>query len=318
MLDLKTQIWDIVFSHPIFNASWPLCTTFEELEKIQKSDSSAVMMKTCTLEKREWNEKPRYKDLELWSINSMWLPNLWYKKYIDFSHKLKEKSDKPLIASITWFKWANQYNNDFVKIVKEFQENSKVDLIEINLSCPNVVWKPQIAYDFETSDKIISLVKNLWKKPIWLKLPPYFDLSHINSMCEVIKKHKEIKFITCINSVWNTLVIDAEKETPIIKPKWWFWWLWWEYIKPIALANVRAFYKELKDFVNIIWVWWILNWKDVYEFLLAWASAVQIWTTFSKENTACFTRIKNEFEEFLIKKQKTSIKEVLGNLKENL
>ena len=316
MLDLKTKIWDIVFEHPIFNASWPLCTTLEELEMLWNSDSSAIMMKTCTLEAREWNPEPRYKELALWSINSMWLPNLWYKKYIEFASILKQKFEKPVIASLTWFKWANIEDNDFVEMIKEFQDNSDVDLIEINLSCPNVVGKPQIAYDFETSDKIISLVENLWEKIIWLKLPPYFDQSHTNTMSEIVKNHLKIKFLTCVNSVWNTLVIDPEKEEPLIKPKWWFWWLWWEYIKPIALANVRSFYQNLWDRVSIIWVWWILNWVDVYEFLLAWACAVQLWTTFSKEWISSFTRIKKEFENYMNKKQKKSIFEVVWKLKE--
>jgi len=38
-------------------------------------------------------------------------------------------------------------------------------------------------------------------------------------MSEVIKKHPQVKFITCINSVGNTLLIDPEKEEALIKPK---------------------------------------------------------------------------------------------------
>lgn len=311
MKNLQITIWDITFDNPIFNASGPACTTLEELEMLWKSESSAIMMKSCSLEPRDGNPEPRYRDVPLWSINSMWLPNLWYKKYIEFSHILKEKYNKPIIASVVWFT-----PDDFQIITKAFQETSSVDMIEVNLSCPNVVWKPQIAYDFETADKIISLVESLWDKPIWIKLPPYFDPSHTDSMSEVIKKHPKIKFITCINSVWNTLIIDPEREEPLIKPKWWFWWLWWDYIKPVALANVRAFYKNLWDKVTIIWVGGISTWIDVFEFMLAWASLVQIWTVFVKEWIDSFDRIKKEFVDYTEKKQKKSYDEIIWKLKE--
>lgn len=305
-----TFLWT-KFSSPIFNASWPDCTTLEELEKIWESKSSAIMMKSATYLPREWNPKPRYKNIEYGSINSMWLPNLWYKTYIDFSKKLKKEFNKPVFASVSWMcMW------DFPKMVKEFQENSEVDFIEVNLSCPNVIWKPQIAYDFEATEEILSLVEDLWDKPIWLKLPPYFDPSHTNQMAEIIKKHPKIKFLTCINSVWNTLFIDPEKEEVVIKPKWGFGGLWWKYVKPVALANVRAFYKLLWDKVKIIWVGWIYNWKDVFEFLLAGASLVQIWTAFAQQWVWIFEKINNELSNYLDKKWYKNAYDAIWKLKE--
>lgn len=299
------------FNSPIFNASWPICATKEELDIIWKSWSSAIMTKSASYEAREWNEKPRYVDLKLGSINSMGLPNLWYKKYIEFSKELKNKYKKPIFISVVWMSmW------DFPKIIKEVQKNSQFDFIEVNLSCPNVVWKPQIAYDFEATEKILTLIESLWDKTIWLKLPPYFDPIHTNQVAEIIKKHPKIKFLTCINSVWNTLFIDPEKEEVVIKPKWWFWWLWWEYIKPIALANVRAFYKLLWDKVKIIWVGWIYNWKDVFEFLLAWASLVQIWTSFIQNWPEIFEKINNELKDYLEKKWYKNAEDVIWKLKE--
>jgi len=42
--------------------------------------------------------------------------------------------------------------------VTAFQNESNVDVLEVNLSCPNVVGKPQIAYDFETSDELLAKI----------------------------------------------------------------------------------------------------------------------------------------------------------------
>ncbi len=308
-MNFSTNFAWIKFEHPIFNASWPICTIMEELEWLWKSNSSAIMMKTCTLEERNWNPKPRYIELNLGSINSMWLPNLGYKKYIEFWNQLKKRFNKPVIASVAGLK-----PKHFPIMVKAFQKNSNVDLIEINLSCPNVPWKPQIAYDFEASDKILSKVENLWSKPIWIKLPPYFDLIHIEQMSEIIKKYN-ISFITCINSVGNTLFINPEKEEVVIKPKWWFWWLGWDYVKPIALANVRKFYELLWNNIDISWVWWIKSWEDVFEFILAWAKTIQLATIYAKEGYKCFERINKEFIEYITKKGYNEIEDFRWKLK---
>lgn len=305
---IKTSIAWVSFDGYVFNASWPLCTTMEELEAIWNSWASAIMMKSCTIDFREWNPEPRYVELWLWSINSMGLPNLGYKSYLKFVWELKSKFRKPVIASISGL-----CKDDFVTMIREFQ-HTDVDLIEANFSCPNVPWKPQIWYDFEAVDQLLSMISDLWDIPLGIKMPPYFDLAHYDEIAKIISKYR-VRFISTINSVWNTLIIDPEKEQPVIKPKWWFGWLWWSYVKPIALANVRKFYELLWNKIDIIWVWWITNWIDAFEFILAWASAVQIGTQFAKEWVSCFARIESELLEYMSKKWYSSLNELKGKLK---
>jgi len=303
----STQVAGVKFDSYICNASGPLDASFEELQSLGESKSSAIMMKSCTIEPREGNPEPRYVRLPHGAIQSMGLPNLGYKKYLEFVKELKKYS-KPIIASVSGLSL-----DDYVVMVKEFQK-SNVDLIEVNLSCPNIEGKPQVAYDFEQSEKILSAIKGLGKIPLGLKLPPYNDFSFQKQMAELILKY-DIKFITCINSIGNTLVIDPEKESTIIKPKKGFGGLSGEYIKPVALANVRAFYELLNGKVSIFGVGGINTGSDAFEFLLAGADAVQVGTVFEKEGSGCFERINMELEEILLKKGYDSIESVKGNLK---
>lgn len=303
----KTKIAGIKLDSYICNASGPLDSTLEELENIADSKSSAIMMKSCTIEPREGNHEPRYIRLPLGSIQSMGLPNLGYQKYIKFASQLK-KHNKPVIASVAGLSVEN-----YIQMVEAFQ-NSDVDLIEVNLSCPNLERKPQVAYDFEQTEKILRRISNLGNKPIGLKLPPYYDFVHHKQMAELIEKYK-ISFITCINSVGNTLIIDPETETPVIKPKKGFGGLCGDYIKPIALANVRTFYELLGNKISIFGVGGIKTGIDAFEFLLAGADAVQVATIFEKEGSICFERINNELEEILQKKAYNSIGEAKGKLK---
>lgn len=307
MMTTKTKIAGVELDSYICNASGPLDSSLEELESIANSKSSAIMMKSCTIESREGNQEPRYVRLPLGCIQAMGLPNLGYQEYIKFTSQLK-KYNKPVIASV-----AGLSVEDYQKMVGAFQ-NSDVDLIEINLSCPNLERNLQVAYNFEQTEKVLCRISNLGEKPIGLKLPPYYDFVHHKRMADLIEKYN-ISFITCINSVGNTLIIDPETETPVIKPKKGFGGLCGDYIKPIALANVRAFYELLGNKISIFGVGGIKTGTDAFEFLLAGADAVQVATIFEKEGPSCFQRINNELEEILQRKGYNSIEEARGKLK---
>lgn len=306
-MNTETKIAGVEFDSYVLNAAGPNCSTLEELKVIGDSASSAIMMKSSSINPREGNEKPRYSKISIGSIQCMGLPNLGYKEYIKSAHQLKEYN-KPIIASV-----AGACVEDYKKMVEAFQ-NSEVDLIEVNLSCPNLEGKPQAAYDIEQSEEILKTISNLGSKPIGLKLPPYYDFAHNKRMADLIKKYN-ISFITCINSVGNTLVIDAEKETPIIKPNKGFGGLGGSCIKPIALSNVRKFYELFNGEVAIFGVGGIQSGKDVFEFLLAGADAVQVATTFKEEGASCFERINKEFKEIMQRKNYNSVEEVKGKLK---
>lgn len=305
---MKTKIAGIELDSYTLNASGVKDTTLEELEIIAKSESSAIVMKSCTIKPREGNPKPRYAETSLGSIQSMGWPNLGYEKYLEFTSLLKERYNKPIIASIAGFN-----TEDYIKITFAFQK-SAADLLEISLSCPNLENHPQTGYDFRETERLLSQISNLGSKPIGLKLPPYFDPTHQEEMARIIKKYN-ISFISCINSLGNALIIDPEKETPLIAARKGFGGLSGEYIKPIALGNVRRFYELLEDKVAIFGIGGIKTGKDAFEFLLAGADAVQIGTTFEKEGVDCFKRINKELEEILEKKNYSSISEVKGKLK---
>jgi len=306
-VDLSTTIAGVQLESYLMNASGPKCTTWEELEIIGKSASAAVVTKSCTMEFREGNPEPRYSDLPLGSIQSMGLPNLGYKAYLAMVPQLKSL-DKPIVVSISGFSI-----EDNIEMVSAFQ-NSEADLIEVNFSCPNIPGKAQVAYDFEQVESALAQLTTLGNKPIGIKLAPYFDMSHFIAMANILKKFP-VKFITCVNSIGNTLIIDPETESPIIKPKGGFGGLCGDYIKPIGLANVRAFRELLPDSIQIIGVGGIKNGIDAFEYLLAGADAVQIATCFEKEGEQCFQRIETELATFMAKKGYLKLNDAKGKLK---
>ena len=62
---LKTEFKNISLSNCIFNASGPLCSTREDLLKLNDSNTCIVLSKSSTIDLREGNPKPRYYDHDL-------------------------------------------------------------------------------------------------------------------------------------------------------------------------------------------------------------------------------------------------------------
>lgn len=304
---LDSQIAGVDLSGYILNASGPKCTSIDELKKIKASKSAAIMTKSCTVLPRNGNPEPRYKTLRHGSLQSMGLPNLGYHAYLDMVPELKS-DDKPLIVSISGLSVT-----DNVEMVKAFQ-NSDVDLIEVNFSCPNVSGKPQLGYDFEQTDLMLSQISELGYKPLGVKLPAYFDFNHFDTMANILARYP-ISFISSINSIGNTLVINSKTQAPVIKPNQGFGGLGGSYIKPIGLANVHAFRQRLPEHIQIMGVGGICNGTDAFEYLLAGADAVQVATCFEEEGTNCFDRISVELKKIMSEHSYHSIEQAKGQLK---
>lgn len=303
---MHTKVANKSLEFYVMNASGPDCSEEAELLDLERGYVGAVVIKSSTLEPREGNFHPRYQRLEHGSIQCMGLPNKGAAAYAQMIGKLKIKV--PIIASI----FGNS-TEEYIEVTKKFA-NSKADLLEINISCPNADDEP-IGYSIDETDRLLYEIVDLTDKPLGLKLPPYFIKREIEEMSSLIKEH-HIQFITCINSVPNCLVIDADKECSVIKPNNGLGGLCGSYIKPIALANVRQFYNRLENSVSIIGVGGINSGKDAFEFLLAGADAVQVATCYEKEGPGCFYRINNELTEILGKKGYRSIDEAKGQLKQ--
>ncbi len=100
----------------------------------------------------------------------------------------------------------------------EIEKSGFKGITELNLSCPNVPGKPQLAYDFEATYETLKEVFSIFSKPLGIKLPPYFDFAHFDQMADILNQFP-LTYVNAINSVGNGLYIDTDKEAVVIKPK---------------------------------------------------------------------------------------------------
>ena len=308
MSSTKTTIGNYEFENCLMNAAGVYCYDRNELEQIINSDAGTFVTKSATLNPREGNPLPRYYDTKLGCINSMGLPNLGIDYYLNYLLELqKTHPNRTFFLSLTGLS-----SEEIHTLLKKVYESDFNGLTELNLSCPNVPGKPQMAYDLEATEKLLNDVFKYFKKPLGVKLPPYFDIVHFDEAAKVFNKFP-LTFVNCINSIGNGLVINDEHV--VIKPKQGFGGIGGEYIKPTALANVHAFYQRLNPSIQIIGTGGILTGRDVFEHILCGAGIVQIGTTLQKEGPEAFSRITRELKEIMDEKGYKTLEDFRGKLK---
>lgn len=308
MTDLATRFLDCAFVNPLMNASGVWCYDRGELEELQASAAGAYVTKSCTLESRAGNPEPRYQATEWGSINSMGLPNHGYAYYLDYARQ-HDYASKPLFLSV-----AGLSLQDNLAMVREIKAAALPAILELNLSCPNLPGKPQIAYDFEAMDTMLAAVCAEYARPFGVKMPPYFDIAHFDAAAEVLNRYPLVAFVTCINSIGNALVIDTESETVLIKPKDGYGGIGGDYVLPTALANVNAFFRRCPA-KRVIGCGGVKTGEQVFQHLLAGASLVQVGTALQEEGPAIFARLADELAALMAKKGYTQLSDFQGKLK---
>ncbi len=345
---LTTNIAGIPFANCIYNASGPRTQSVEALVKIGQSKAGAVLSKSSTLVEQSGNALPRFVNkINLGrtycdgSINSEGLPNagIDYCKLLFFTLSVfslflfflflkvisKETVEgvkatgKPYIVSVSGL----TIDDNLTMLNRIYSSTTEgISAIELNLACPNVPNKPMIAYDFEQLETILKRVTSLPdfnKYPLGIKLAPYFDIPHFEIIASIISKYP-IRYIVCVNTIGNGLIVDADNECEGMAAKSGLGGLGGGFIKHTALANVRMFYKLLNEKYNradidIVGVGGVNSGKDAFELILCGAKAVQVGTCHWTEGTPCFERISKELEEIMNKKGYKTIEEFRGKLK---
>jgi dihydroorotate dehydrogenase (fumarate) len=228
------------------------------------------------------------------------------------------------------------------RIFHAMRTNQEIHIaaVELNLACPNIIGKPIIAYDVDQVRDCLTQIKNLYDKeekeqrtkqpspsspnqtipllpPLGVKLAPYLDLVLLQKVADVIAQHRSlVRYVVTINTVGNTLPIDGTSaESPYIRPNDGLAGMSGPAITPIALANVWKWRQVLPVDIAVVGVGGIRTGQDVYNMLLAGATACQVGTTHWTEGPTCFDRILSELRDILRNKGIRSVSAVTGSLK---
>jgi dihydroorotate dehydrogenase (fumarate) len=211
----------------------------------------------------------------------------------------------------------------------------RIAAVELNLACPNIVGKPTIGYDYDQMEDVLREVSSLLSRLaagdddggggrpptafplLGVKLPPYFDRSHLVTAASVINRHKDVVgYVATINTVGCALAVDHVSEMKSLLANGGYAGLSGPAVKYTALANVRSMRELLDDSIDVVGVGGVRTGRDAFEMILCGASAVQVGTCHWIEGPGCFDRINDELGAIMAEKGYGKIEDFRGRLKE--
>jgi dihydroorotate dehydrogenase (NAD+) catalytic subunit len=305
MKSLSVKFCGLDFASPIVLLSG--CVGFGEeytrIEGFSNRDAGAVVLKGTTLEPRLGNPPHRVYETPAGMLNAIGLQNPGTDHVVRRILPELDFSETRFIANVS-----GSTVEEYVEVTRRFDE-SPIDAIEINISCPNVK-EGGVAFGNypDMSAQVVEACRKVTRKPLITKLSPnQTDIRENARRC--------IEAGTDGLSVINTLMgmaIDVRSRRPIIGNV--QGGLSGPAIKPIALLKVRQVYEVAhKHGIPIIGQGGITTATDALEFIIAGASAVGLGTALFYDPMVC-RKVNDGIAAYLRENGFASVGELVGTL----
>ena len=265
-MNTKVNLAGVELKNPVMVASGTFGSGAEYSEFVDLNRLGAVVTKGVASVPWPCNPAPRIAETASGMLNAIGLQNpgidLFSKRDLPFL----EKYDTKVIVNV-----CGHSTEEYLDVVERLADEPRVDMLEINISCPNVK-EGGIAFgqDPKAVEAITKAVKAKAKQPIIMKLSP--NVTDIT----VMAKAAEAGGADCLSLI-NTLTgmkIDIERQTFAIANK--TGGLSGPAVKPVAVRMVYQVANAVK--IPIIGMGGICTAEDAMEFILAGATAVSIGT----------------------------------------
>ncbi len=267
-VNLKVNIAGVELDNPIVTGSGTFGFGKEYGEYFDLNQLGGICVKGLTFTQRQGNVPPRIAETPSGILNSVGLQNPGVKYFVENELPTLKKNYKTKII-------ANMSGNTIEEYcsMAEILSDSDVDLIEMNISCPNVK-EGGVAFgtNANTVNKITNEVKKYCKKPLIVKLSP-----NVTDIKEIAKAAEDggADALSLINTLLG-MAIDINTRKPILSNN--VGGLSGPAVKPVAVRMVWQVASVVK--VPIIGMGGIMTGEDAIEFMLAGASAVAVGTAF--------------------------------------
>ena len=279
---------------------------YTRIKGFSNADIGAVCLKGTTLEPRLGNKLHRLAETPNGMLNSIGLQNPGTKTVIDEIMPGLDKNETKFIINIS-----GSSVEEYGEIAKHF-DNTDIDAIEINISCPNVK-EGGVAFgnDPEMSFRVVEICRKNTTKPIITKLSPnQTDIAANAVRC--IEAGSD--GLAVINTVMG-MAVDVETKRPVIGNN--RGGLSGPAIKPIALLKVHQVYQVSKKHnVPIIGQGGIVSAKDAIEFIIAGADTVGVGTALFYDPLVC-TKINSGISQYLEDNNIKNLDSLVGSLQLN-
>ena len=300
MVKTAVTLSGIRLENPVIPASGTFGFGYEFAQWYDINCLGAISVKGTTREPRFGNPAPRIAETEGGMLNAVGLQNPGIDQVLaEELPRLRELYTKPIIHNISGFSL-----DEYVECCAKADASPHTDLIEVNVSCPNVHHggmsfgtDPNMVYD------VTRAVKAVCKKPVYLKLSP-----NVTDIVSIAKACAEggADGLSLINTLMG-MRIDLNRRAPILANT--TGGLSGPAVFPVALRMVWQVYEAVD--LPIIGMGGVSSAEDVVEMMLAGATAVQVGAANLTDPMAC-KRIIDDLPGVLERLGVNDINELIG------
>lgn len=259
----RVEICGLEFKNPVIAASGTFGFGREYRDYFDISKLGGISSKGLTLQPKEGNRGTRIHEVASGLLNSIGLENPGVDRFIQEELPFMESLDTVILANLG----GNSLEEYLIGLKK--LNNSPVDMIELNISCPNVKEggmafgiKAPIAHD------VVKEARSVCKKPLIVKLSP--NAENIVEMAEACVR-AGADGLSLVNT-FNGMAIDIDARKPVFNNI--TAGLSGPCIKPLALRMVYEVAQAVD--VPLIGLGGIMNHRDALEFIMAGAHGIQV------------------------------------------
>ena len=265
MANLSVNIAGVEFKNPVITASG--CFGFgKEYEKLYPlSRLGGISLKGMTYAERAGNPVPRIAETPAGMLNSVGLQNPGVDAFL--ANELPYLKDKGtvLIANA-----AGSSVEDYCALVERLSD-SDIDMVELNISCPNVKQGgAAFGVACDSAAHVVKEVRKVCKKPLMVKLSP--NVTDIASIAQAVEA-EGADAISLINTLFG-MRIDIESRRPVLAMN--AGGLSGPCVFPVAVRMVWQVANRVK--IPVVGLGGIEKWQDAIEMMLAGATAIQVGT----------------------------------------
>ena len=265
MVNTSVELSGVRLQNPVIPASGTFGFGREYAELYDINCLGAISVKGTTRAPRFGNPAPRIAETPSGMLNAVGLQNPGIDKVVaEELPALRRVYRQPIIANISGFAL-----DEYVECCAKADASEHVDLIEVNISCPNVHGGGMsFGTDPAMAAEVTAAVKAVCKKPVYIKLSPNVtDITKIARACE----DAGADGISLINTLLS-MRIDIRRRRPLLANR--TDGLSGPAVFPVALRMVWDVYEAVK--IPIIGMGGVSSAEDVVEMMLAGATAVQV------------------------------------------
>lgn len=263
MSNLNVNIAGVAFKNPIITASG-CCGYGREYDKFYPMERlGGVSLKGMTMLERQGNPPCRVAETPSGMLNSVGLQNQGVEAFLANEMPHLATRDTVLIANV-----AGSTIEDYCAIAERL-DGSKLDMLEVNISCPNVK-EGGVAFGTTcaAAAEVVSAMRGRTSKPLMVKLSP-----NVTDIAEIARavEGAGADAVSLINTLLG-MRIDIKTRRPILHNN--VGGLSGPAVFPVALRMVWQVANAVK--IPVVGMGGIEKWQDAVEMLLAGASALQI------------------------------------------